>query len=1016
VRLMTIKQRRLEPAPAPLPAVPSLPTAIKLLDGKEYSVAGDVWFLPEEPDFPATLKFNWELLSGIITADGSIPVMAPRSVHLVKLYLLERMCAAQNSLKPRSAQVILKAMLDFARGLAVHPEWSHVGRGFDWSDLTEDMFRAWLRTEYKKKRKGNSAARVRCFYAWGADTGFPDFSPGLASILGNMHLKKSATGKLVESRDPRRGAFTREEMNLIFKTCNAGLGDDRGRALAWVLLETGIRPKQIYLLKNVDLKANEVTLEGYGLDDVSLEAQYQLRVRKIKQRGNAIKYHYLPISEGCARELLNLRSPGSGPDDRLFSWLSPSYWVTIQANLRAFAKRADLRSFRLPIANPAPGGPRYELLHMTARRFRYSLATDRIDRGDTIENVAEMLGHKGTKSVDIYVETSSKIAVDFQHATDCAIAPLVDLMERRINLSDAPLRIGINPPVPAKQRSYADAPIFERGRAARRGRRELDRRQPAYFPDSQDSWQSRSEARLKDLIRSARRCFHLIYPGQDFDNQVWDIAHLRERPNSDGAKYLGFTTLASTGYRLSRQPSDALPAYFAETIKSWIVISNEVSPGFNAARLKAAKHLWNFLSTRYCDDTAPFSWAELDEAEILGFEQYLITYRTKRNEPLNPNTIIGTIKCTLSLVDFLASHGICRRINYVTQTQQARRIGRPLEEKELIAQRKLPAPGVLELLADIYYRLTKAPAGEVSDWMLILISGIAILMLTGLRIGELVTLPFDCEVENQSPEARSDGSGACRYGIRYWLEKTEEETLRIRWISPTAERVVRASVARIKRLTAAARERAKVLESDPTKVTLPPELASRNTLTRQELLPLIGQRVERKVVTDPHGLLPQYGQGSESFYYVKDLEAYLLSRRVPHLYTVRHADDTVQRLSESLFIIFAKQSRCSQMNPCRLLVEPVKAGSIASYLSRPNGIFKTYGIKDWQRELSANPHSFRHWLIHIAYKGGMPTRLILRYFAKRSACSIADYLHFSTDENDYEVPEELSGMRFYVPV
>jgi hypothetical protein len=332
-----------------------------------------------------------------------------------------------------------------------------------------------------------------------------------------------------------------------------------------------------------------------------------------------------------------------------------------------------------------------------------------------------------------------------------------------------------------------------------------------------------------------------------------------------------------------------------------------------------------------------------------------------------------------------------------------------------MAEQKLPAPGVLECLSSIYHRLINGQPGEVSDWLQIFISAVAVLILTGLRIGELVTLPFDCEIEERVSKGSANGLNSYRYGLRYWVEKARADTTRIRWISPTAEPIVRASIALIKRLTGAARERAKVLEADPTKVPLPPEFAHRTTLTRSEVITLLAYNRNRQIRTDPQGLLPQHGIGPQSDFYAKDLEAYLLSRRTPLLYTIRHEDGSVQKLSESLLVVFMKQTRCAQMNPCRLLVEPIASLTFNYYLSSPAALFKTYGASEEEKGFAVNPHALRHWLMHVAYQGGMKTDLVLRYFEKHSATSVADYLHFSTEEADAYAPDELRGGAFYVP-
>jgi len=991
-----------------------LPTKVRLSNGQEYSVAGDLWLLPESPNHEATVRFNWVILKGIVVKDSLIPVMCPRAVSLVKLYLLERMSTIQRPLIPLTGQYTLAAMQHFARWLAAHPEWLPVGRGFEWSDLTEDLFDAWLTGEYQTSRKGNFAGIVRRFYRWGADpeSGYPDFSAALTSVLLSLRIDSHTLGERVKRRDRRSGPLSREELELIFEACITGAGTIPDRAMVWTFQETAIRPKQMYLLTNRDVELLKVEAEKDGLADAPSKITYQLKIPKIKQRGDTAKYHYLPLSEGCAQLLLKLRKPDSGPDDPLFWWLPKRFRIYIRRQLKQFSKDAGLRSPHLNI-----GDPESEFLHMTPRRFRYGLATDRIKRGESPENVAEMLGHKDTSCVAVYADTSPGMADDFQRATDYAVMPYIELMSGgTTSLQEGSLQRRTATIASSALISDGNSPIITRNRATLHFSRDHRQSLAKDISISSIGSQGKSENRINEMVAWARRKFHLIYPGQDFNGQLWDVTHLRTRPNAITAKTLGFTTLASTRFRLSSSPEDALPPYFANIIKSWIVISNNVSLPCHILRLNATRYLWDFLSSRWEEITLRLVWVRLSEADMLEFEQFLLTYKSNRCRSLSPNTILSYIDHVQRLINFLASREICRQINYVPHTPSPRATaGSSLNVKKLMAEHKLPAPGVIECLSRIYYRLTTALPGEVSDWLQIFISAVAVLILTGLRIGELVTLPFDCEVEESVPKESADRSDSYRYGLRYWLEKAHTETTRIRWISPTAEPIVRASIARIKRLTADARERAKVLEADITKVPLPPEFAGRTTLTRLELITLLGYKSGWEIRPDQKELIPQYGRGQQSYFYIRDLEAYLLSQREPLLYTVRHMNGAIQHLSESLLVIFARQSRSAQMNPCRLLVESVAAHTFNYYLSTPAALFKTYGASEEERRLAVNPHALRHWLIHLAYEGGMKMDLVLRYFEKHSATSVADYLHFSTEEADAYVPDELREESFYVP-
>ncbi len=1016
--MMTSKTDRPKAEPTHSLALPDLPKYITLEDGKRYNVSGNVWVFPTGGGISSPVKIDWTLLANIVAAGTSTPVMSARAMALVKLYVSERLKAGRDSIKPASGKQNQRAMLAFARYLAAHPTWMPAGRSFDWSDLSEDMFDAWLTLEYREKRKGHFAGLVRYFYMWGADpdAGRPDFSLDIASELSTIHIKNHATGELVESRDAKRGPFNREELEMIYDACEIGAGKDQDRAIVWTFLETGMRPKQLFKLGNQDLEVVEEVGGKNDADRAPTEGSYRLRILKIKQRRNVIKHHYLPLSKGCGKLLDELRKPGSKADERLLWWIANSFREIISYRLEAFAEDTDLRSPRLPIEHPEDGGPTHERLHLAPYRFRYAVATDRIDYGDTPGDVADMLGHQGTACVNIYIETSPRITDYFQQATDYAIRPLVEIMEGRAEPSENKSLANIVPPVAPQVRIHSDAPIFMRDSKGHDHSNNRRLYTPPAMPISPAPKPGMSEVRIKELITRARRKFPLIYPGQDFDAQIWNVAHLRQRPNANGPVRIGFTTIASTvRNRFSTHPEDALPPYFAEVIKSRIVISNDVTAGTIDGRLRAARYFWHFLSVRSGADASSFRWGNLCESDLLEFEQFLTLTGTSRKKIPGKGSILTIVNNMQWLIDFLAGHGICRSIHYIPQTRSPRlEDTRQLEGKELAAELKLPAPGVLDALAGIYHRLTTAPEGEVRDWDLIFISGVAILMLTGLRIGELVTLPYDCEVGEKRPKADPGEPNSYWYGIKYWVEKRFRKAPRIKWISPTAEPIVRRSVALIKRLTAAARERAKVLEADPTRVPIPPELASGSTLTRPELLAILGLKSYWPAQDDPRGLLPQRGRGRESYYYVKDLEAYLLSKRVTELYTIRHDDGTEQKLSESLFVIFANQKRDERVTPCLLLVEPVRSRDFYRYLSSGN-IFRDYADEEWQKGLSVNPHSFRHWLMHVAYEGGMEIHLILRYFAKLYASSAVDYLHFSTNETDAYAPDELSAVRFYVP-
>lgn len=123
---------------------------------------------------------------------------------------------------------------------------------------------------------------------------------------------------------------------------------------------------------------------------------------------------------------------------------------------------------------------------------------------------------------------------------------------------------------------------------------------------------------------------------------------------------------------------------------------------------------------------------------------------------------------------------------------------------------KLPSKQALEGVADIYNTHAKSPADRLRA------AALAILVVTGFRIGELLTLPLECEVTETHDERT-------RYGLRYYKEKARgaEKNLDVRWLTATGAELAQKAITEIRGLTAQARERAKILEQNPNRVPIP---------------------------------------------------------------------------------------------------------------------------------------------------------------------------------------------------
>jgi hypothetical protein len=216
-------------------------------------------------------------------------------------------------------------------------------------------------------------------------------------------------------------------------------------------------------------------------------------------------------------------------------------------------------------------------------------------------------------------------------------------------------------------------------------------------------------------------------------------------------------------------------------------------------------------------------------------------------------------------------------------------------------------------LADIYREFATEPRDRLR------IAAVAILVVTGFRIGELLTMPVDCEVE----EGRG---GRPRYGLRYFREKSRggAKMFAVRWLTTMGAELARQAVSEIRCITEVARRRAEELEQSQHRVPIPGyHWAAR--MTDGEVARVLG-------LSEPPKQIPCHRDRKGVFYRAFEVENYLRSSRVARLWTVNKRDGSFQMLSETLLVVFR-----NFFHPARpdspLLVEPVVIQQISDFLS-----------------------------------------------------------------------------------
>ncbi|MET3973024.1 hypothetical protein [Bradyrhizobium sp. S3.9.1] len=113
------------------------------------------------------------------------------------------------------------------------------------------------------------------------------------------------------------------------------------------------------------------------------------------------------------------------------------------------------------------------------------------------------------------------------------------------------------------------------------------------------------------------------------------------------------------------------------------------------------------------------------------------------------------------------------------------------------------------------------------------------------RVGEVLSLPEDCEVV-VSPDgglldmSDLDAGRPARYGLRYKPEKNKDLASDVKWIPSAAVPLARRAIANLRKQTAPAREVAAFMEANPGRAWLPEHLRENDWLTIDDVTQILG--------------------------------------------------------------------------------------------------------------------------------------------------------------------------------
>jgi hypothetical protein len=467
-----------------------------------------------------------------------------------------------------------------------------------------------------------------------------------------------------------------------------------------------------------------------------------------------------------------------------------------------------------------------------------------------------------------------------------------------------------------------------------------------------------------DLARSLLDLPHVVW-----ERPVWDVTAW----SANRARPIRWRFVTAQGASFA-------PA-FADVVKAVFVYQTQIStlrPATLRGDLMAVRFLYAAVASPSTGLALSFSWDQLTLADWRRAEALACAALP------HPATrrLVG-----LGLQRFAAlleQRGIGRRWHYRHQQPRGRDSHvRHLDDRDA-ALGKLPPEGAMHALADA----AQAPKDDRDRLRFAIV---ALLVTLGFRISEVLTLPADCLHE--------DAETGKRY-LTYWPEKGGK--LVPKWVPTAAGDLVWNAVATILRITEPARQRAAVLDTDPTRLPLLVAHPPSTRCTAEELAPALGipsaggvQRLLRR-----QGIVGERLPGARRHQWrVDSLERALIRLRPAHRYALVLPTGGEQPLGRFLCVV---PQHFFGGRPSLLTVQPVMLHHLHNWLGRSrfgDSVFAAYGKRDPDGQLwRLHPHQFRHWINTVAHRGGLNDMELARWMGRRDVRQNRAYQHLTREE------------------
>ena len=494
--------------------------------------------------------------------------------------------------------------------------------------------------------------------------------------------------------------------------------------------------------------------------------------------------------------------------------------------------------------------------------------------------------------------------------------------------------------------------------------------------------------RMQSFVSQARHDCAAFGDNLEWDRADWDVTAFCPRPVSKaGQKAVLYFTTHANGKAKGVEGRVPMAEPFASFIKALIRRKQDSRPqgdGPLSRIINAARDLHDLLGDRGHD---PVRLTHADFAAAVIAAQ-------RRSSP----TTSYRLGCALqTIADTIDRHGLsASRLSWRNPLErQTNALSRISKRANDVRESKLPTSDVLDELARLSHLVT-----DPSD--VVCMSVIKLLHCAPWRIGEVLALHADCEVEEQKvdengPVFDQEGKPVMRYGLRYWKEKSSDSD--VKWIPTVMVDVARSAIANICCHTAQARELARWLEKHPGRAWLPgSDLGPQQTYTKAEVAEMFG--------------MGPCAKSGRQWLMIRGIDATGPNVRISRLElemalkkeVVKVADDRRgMKLSDHLLLVHLNFHHSRKAtNPCLLTL--TRDQHLADFLggrSSTRGctlsIFERFESPPEQdgSVMRMTSHQFRHWLNTLAQAGGLDQALVARWSGRDDIQQNSEYDHLT---------------------